>query len=278
MTVQQFISESVKELRTAGVTTARLDCLVILEDATGYDRAWLLAHPEHRLNDKLLKLLSRQVADRARHIPLAYIRGKTEFYGRYFIINPVVLDPRPESETMIEQLIAFANELDKPHIVDIGTGSGALGITAALELPGSQVTLLDIDDRALKVAELNCRKHQLDLSCRREDLLSTTVEQRQKKGQRFDIILANLPYVPNDFHINTAALHEPRQAIFGGPDGLDLYRRLFGQLKAVQPSYVLTEALPFQHPALTHIADASGFRLQKEVDFIQVFSYWRRRV
>src|SRR5215471_10178286 len=104
MTIISWLQSSTLKLTEAGITTARLDCLVLLEDETGEDRSWLLAHPEHSLQIETTQKLNKKVIQRARHEPLAYIRKKTEFYGREFYIDHHVLEPRPESETMIDVL------------------------------------------------------------------------------------------------------------------------------------------------------------------------------
>jgi release factor glutamine methyltransferase len=269
----QLLQEATRQLEQAGIGTARLDALVLLEDVSGKDRGWLLAHPEHELTAagraKLAKLLSR----RAGHTPLAYVRGTTEFYGRNFVINASVLEPRPESETMIDLLkdavktAAFGSKTLK--IADVGAGSGALGITARLELEGvrkTAVDLLEIDARALKTAKTNVEKHTTSIRVMQGDLLDASDE-------AYDILLCNLPYVPDGHTVNRAALQEPRIAIFGGPDGLDLYRRLFEQLQGrpKQPLFILTESLPPQHEALARIAAAGGYRLERADDFIQLF-------
>jgi release factor glutamine methyltransferase len=271
--LQQFLAKAQRQLEEAGVTTARLDVLVLLEDTLGKNRAQLLAHPELELAQTQVDQLQKLLDQRAQHVPLAYVRGKTEFYGREFLINRAVLEPRPESEAMIvllKKLTARPLKNKAGHnlsIADVGTGSGALGITAALELPGSQVTLVDIDKAAIKVAEQNCERFELELPCVVDNLLAHA----DKRGVKLDIVLANLPYVPDDYQINTAAMHEPRVAIFGGPDGLELYRQLFEQLEELEPHYVLTESLPFQHEALAETAKRHGFAQAQEEDFIQVF-------
>src|SRR3990167_7586357 len=104
MRVEAWLKQATQELETAGIGTARLDCLVLLEDLTGKDRAYLLAHPEFPVKGSTFHKLEKQIEKRKKHVPLAQIRGKTEFYGREFIINQDVLEPRPESETMIELL------------------------------------------------------------------------------------------------------------------------------------------------------------------------------
>ena len=309
MTSGAWLENAVTALTSADIATARLDALVLLEDVTNKDRGWLLAHPEFELSPAYLKQLKNLLTRRSAHEPLAYVRGKTEFYGRNFVVTPVVLEPRPESETMIDLLKEISlfkdsallpqhpvsnmhtshettakdaqNRLDPRlredntgslrgkmvRIADVGTGSGALGITAQLELPSAKVDLFDIDKRALAVAKTNVDIFTLSISVIQSDLLDQT-------PRDYDILLCNLPYVPDDFQINRAATHEPAIAIFGGPDGLDLYRKLFSQVAMLKklPLYILTESLPTQHTALAALARETGYSLYKQDDFIQVFS------
>jgi len=297
MNISDWLTKTTKKLEEAGIGTARLDCLVMLEDATGKDRTHLLAHPETTVQGSTLYSINKQVERRAKHEPLAYIMGKTEFYGRDFIVNKHVLVPRPESETMIEllkQLLMQRADGRGLIIVDVGTGCGALGITAKLELPELEVILTDIDQNCLKVAQQNAQKHSVDIDFVQGDLLDpllnksngrqfylTTLlnHQRDTRVRRLMTgrfaILANLPYVPDAYTINQAARHEPDIAIFGGPDGLDLYRRLFDQLSQnkqfIDVKYILTESLPPQHKDLVKIAKNHGYKQIQEDDFIQVF-------
>lgn len=265
MKIETFLKSAITKLSRAGIETARLDCLVLLEDVLNTNRTRILSQPDTPLTEVELKKLEGLLHKRVQHIPLAYIRGKTEFYGREFIVTPAVLEPRPESETMIEILKSLSLPADS-ILLDVGTGSGALGITAALEVPAGTVALLDIDPSALKVAEQNANRYSIEARIIENDLLTDL-------NQPFDLLLCNLPYVPDDFSINTAASHEPKLAIFGGTDGLDIYRRLFSQLTARQtkPRFVLTESLPFQHTALREIGEQAGFSLSRTEDFIQLF-------
>lgn len=262
-------------LGDAGIGTARLDTLVLLEDATGKDRAYLLAHPETTIQGGTLEVLEKQIKQRKKHIPLAQIRGKTEFYGREFIINEHVLEPRPESETMIELLKQLINSkqltADSLQIADMGTGSGALGITAKLEIPEAEVILTDVDPACLKIARQNAKKYKVNAKV----LCGNLLEPLLTVDCQLSAVLANLPYVPDAYEINRAALNEPKIAIFGGKDGLDLYRKLFLQiaknLQFISIKYVFTESLPFQHKKLTKIAQKAGYSQVDEEDFIQVF-------
>jgi release factor glutamine methyltransferase len=155
-----------------------------------------------------------------------------------------------------------------PVIIDVGTGSGAIAITVALELPQTTVLATDIDPACLAVARQNCAKHSATVALLEGDLLAPL------ENQKPNIILANLPYVPDNHALNQAAMNEPRLAIFGGADGLDLYRRLFAQLTVLKhpPSHVYAESLPFQHAALAAIAAQHGYQLLQAEDFIQVFN------
>lgn len=273
LTVSQWLNQATRDLSAAGIETPRLDALVLLSDVTITNRTHLLAHPEleltHEQYNRLQNVLSRRLA----HEPLAYIRQNAEFYGREFMVNDSVLVPRPESETMIDLLKLACGSYetsDYVTLIDVGTGSGALAITAALELPQTRVYALDIDENCLSVAKENARRQHIDIECVQSDLLANLPQTKLSSPL---IILANLPYVPDNHSINSAAQHEPSKAIFGGTDGLSLYRILFDQLAEwnYQPLYVFTEALPFQHAALENIARTQKFTVAAQQDFIQVF-------
>jgi methylase of polypeptide subunit release factors len=336
--VSSWLKQSVIQLEDAGIATARLDCLVLLEDETGKDRAWVLAHPEYSLQGPDLKNLNTKIAQRSLHIPLAYIRGKAEFYGREFAVNEHTLVPRPETESMIDLLQAVSNReskvlswqdqsrrrnnarekstptptakqsslvrtdegykvvwkkrhADKQHqtdasvarhtnhlrdddtslrLVDVGTGSGAIAITAKLEHPHAIVTATDIDKNCLEMAQNNSKQLGADIELLHGNLLDPVPD---VATDQIFVLLCNLPYVPDNFQINTAATHEPRHALFGGTDGLDLYRELFVQAAARshRPDYILAESLPPQHPELSGIAQSAGYRLAKTSDFVQLY-------
>lgn len=268
MEIGTWLQESTRKLLTVGIATARLDCLVLLEDILNNNRTHLLAYPENVLSPEQIVELDSYIVRRAGHEPLAYIRGRSEFYGRTFLVNKHVLEPRPESETMIEMLkvVAATTLPTQLRIVDIGAGSGALGITAKLELPAAHVDLIEIDRTAVTVTKKNINMLSKSMNVFQNDLLTNITA-------KYDVVLANLPYVPDGFHINSAAEAEPHIAIFGGPDGLDVYRRLFSQIAELRnkPSYILTEALPPQHEQLAAIAQEAGMQLSKTDDFIQQF-------
>jgi release factor glutamine methyltransferase len=265
--IDSFLSSSTQTLTVAGIASARLDVLILLEDTLQVDRARILAHPERELSTEDLHKLQTALAERATHTPLAYIRGHAPFYGRDFMVNHDVLVPRPESEAMITILQQLEVQSAQARIADVGTGSGCLGITAALELPDSAVWLLDIDAAALTVARTNTERLSAAVTLAQQDLLA------HSDGQ-FDIILANLPYVPDNYAINAAAGFEPKLALFAGADGLDLYRRFWEQLKAMQtkPAHILTESLLEQHPAVHTLAEDAGYTFIQANGLIQHFA------
>lgn len=269
VTINQFLQTAFRQLEDAGIGTARLDCLVLMEDVLLTSRARLLAHPERELTPTQQATLQKLIKRRATHEPLAYLRHKTEFYGREFYIDHHVLEPRPESETLIDMLKRL-HLPDKPVIADIGTGSGALAVTAKLELPGAIVIGVDIDQDCLRVAAHNARQLDAEVQFIQGDLLEPLITM----DKRLTALLCNLPYVPDGFQINPAAMREPRLAIFGGYDGLDLYRKLFTQVKAMpqKSQYILTEAMPPQHSDLARIASAAGYSPTATEDFIQLFT------
>ncbi|GAC1387244.1 MAG: peptide chain release factor N(5)-glutamine methyltransferase [Candidatus Saccharimonadales bacterium] len=278
MTIRSYLNESLEKLSLALIPTARLDSLIFLEDVIGLSRAYILAHEEIEISQKHHSKLMQLISLRATHIPMAYIRGKAEFYGREFIITPAVLCPRPESEVIIDVVKQLAvthlgqYRPDAISIFDIGTGSGILGITIALELPFADVTLLDIDNNALAVADQNCKNVGLRLPSICDDLLKLSVAH----NATIDIAVANLPYIPDSYVINEAARHEPNRALFGGADGLSLYRRLFMQCRKLQVAYVITESLKFQHNSLSAIASTYSYHLESESGLVQQFTLKRK--
>jgi len=267
MNVEAWLLANTQRLTAAGIASARLDCLILLEDLTGHDRAWLLAHPEFELPGTQISELETKIAAREQHMPLAYIRGHVAFYGREFTVNEHVLVPRPESEAMINLLKQWATT-GLEQIVDVGTGSGALAISAKLELPAVQVFGLDIDPACLEVARQNGHALQADVEFSLSDLLEN------HEYDRPYAILANLPYVPIDYPVNQAARHEPKLALYAGVDGLDDYRRFWQQISQLhnQPLLVITEALEEQHHGLATLARHYGYFQTAKEGLAQAFT------
>lgn len=268
MNIGAFLQHATQQLTDCDIITARLDVLILLEDILGKDRSSILAHTEDQLTKTQVEQLEASITRRCTHQPLAYIRGKAAFYGRTFIVNDQVLVPRPETETMID----FFKQL--PHtpdwrIADIGTGSGAIGLTAALEVPDikTAVDLYDISPTALEVAQKNAQALGVHAEYKISNLLANL-------DDAYTVLLVNLPYVPNSYPINEAAQHEPRLALFAGDDGLRDYATFWHQIETLpnKPLFVLCESFPDQHVALAQMAQVAGYSVQESSDFIQLFN------
>lgn len=221
------ISERIRE---AGERLGdRLEAELLAGLALDRPRRWLYAHGDSVPDPDTLKRFEALVRTRLDGVPIAYISGRREFYGREFCVDPRVLIPRPETEHLIE----FALRLDLParaRIADIGTGSGCIILTLACERPGWECIGCDLSAEALQVAELNRNRltaHNAEL--RQGDLLQPLAD------SIFDLIVANPPYVAEgDPHLDRGDLrHEPRVALTPGGDGLDLLRRLAAEAPAL---------------------------------------------
>lgn len=268
MESKDWLKLAEQKLDDSGISSARLDALILLEDSLNKDRSWVLANPSFKLNPKIVSELYKKLIRRTSHEPLAYIRQKSHFFGNEFMVTADTLEPRPETETMVEIIL---NQIKKPPlIVDVGTGSGAIAISLKLKLPSTRVIGIDISSPCIKVAKANAKKLSADV----EFLVGNLLEPVQGLDLGSAIITANLPYVPDSMTINKSAMFEPSIAIFGGTDGLDYYRHFLKQIDQLKnkPSYVLTESLPPQHQSLKSIASNHGYSLNNSEDFIQVFT------
>jgi len=269
MKIQTWLKNAIQTLREAGIDSARIDCLAILEHQLKKPRDWLIAHSEETLNQAELTKLNKTVTQRADHIPLAYLIGSKEFYGRLFTVNNATLIPRPESEDIITLLLSTTSEETNtsPVLVDIGTGSGILAITAQLELPHSTVVATDISEPALNVAAQNAASLKAPVQFFNADLLALP------DSVKPDIILANLPYVPDSLITSEEITKEPSLALFSGTDGLSHYTTLWQQISLLphKPHVVVTESLASQHQQLQNLAHNAGYTLEKTLNLAQLF-------
>ncbi len=266
MIIADWLIETTKKLGKAEVDAPRTDALVLLEDVLGKDRSWILAHDDQKIPTAKLKEVNSLTDRRIRHEPLAYIRGKTEFYGRNFIVSPEVLIPRPETESIVE--LALENiKLKKPKIVDIGCGSGNIGISLKSEKPDWQIDLVDIDKKALEIATQNNTQHKLELNIIESDLFG-------ELKTSYDVVVANLPYVPEGLITSPEIEKEPSIALFSGVDGMSHYTKFWDQISKLskKPKYIIIESLESQHMIMAGIAQKSGYTLLKTYTLAQLYS------
>jgi release factor glutamine methyltransferase len=231
-------------LAAAGIDTARLDARLLVTEATGLGVAELIARPEQAVAAENLVRLEALVHRRCRREPVSRILGERDFYGRTFIVTPAVLDPRPDSETLIEEALAIAGDAgwrDRPsRILDVGTGSGALLISLLAELPLATGLGTDTSEDALQVAEVNA--DHLGVG---ERAAFAQHDALDGIDGTFDLVVCNPPYIATAEIAGLAPEvrdHDPHAALDGGADGLDVYRKMIPQLSRVVPcGWVLFE-------------------------------------
>jgi release factor glutamine methyltransferase len=192
------------------------------------DRAYLYAHPEHELGSDEQSRYDQALDQRAQGVPAQYITGHQEFWGMDFIVSPAVLIPRPETEHVIETVLPLARTVTNPRIADVGTGSGCIAITLAKELTQAEIHAADISADALDIARANAARHQLEnrIHFHQVDLLQGL------GSNRFDFVVSNPPYVgeSEEDHVQLEVRKfEPRHAVFAGPTGLEVIKRLIPQ-------------------------------------------------
>lgn len=211
---------------------ALADAVLLLRHTLSLSRAALLAHPERPLTREDQAAYQRVLERRLRFEPVQYILGTQEFFGLELRVTPAVLIPRPETETLVEQVLARIPNSGPGRVADVGTGSGAIAIALASSLPLVSVTALDLSPAALAVARENVATHGLGERIR---LLESDLFSALPAASRFDAIVSNPPYVPDG---DAASLHpqvrdfEPQGALFAGADGLAIYQRLIPEAAA----------------------------------------------
>lgn len=221
MTIRDALRQSTQRFELHGVSSPRLNAEVLLSHVLSVDKAYLYTHDEREISGEEEQRLENAVYDRVSGVPVQYIVGRQEFFGRYFAVNPTVLIPRPETELLVERVIGFRPAAGS-RIVDVGTGSGCIGITLALELPEARITLTDVSFEALQTARANAASLGAKVEVVCMDLLEAA-------SGSFDFIVSNPPYVSR---AETSRLqrevreHEPHVALFAADDGLSAYRQL----------------------------------------------------
>ncbi len=253
-TTSDELNCAIERLRNSGVESPQLDSQLMMAHALECSRLDLISHPERELTAAQLESFRSMLDRRARRYPLAYIIGKKEFYGLLFDVTPEVLIPRPETEILVEECLKRVG--DAPKIADVGTGSGAIAVTIAVNLPNARVWATDASESALNVALANAQKHAVmdRVSVIRGDLLEPLAD------FKLDMIVSNPPYIPSGDidSLQIEVQFEPREALDGGVDGLDAYRRLLTQAVGITRTVAL-EIGAGQAESVVRIAKDAGW-------------------
>lgn len=264
MKITEALKNAQSTLAAANVNSVRLDSELLLCHILGHDRSWLLAHDQDELLPKQLEAYNALIHKRAQHVPVVHLTNMREFYGIELYIDDTVLTPRVETEKMVELAIKHAPENGK--LIDVGTGSGAIAIAIATHRPDLGIWASEYSAEALEVARKNTASRTLNITLKQADLFEGIDE-------KFDVVVCNLPYLADDADLMPEVQKEPGVALFGGPDGLDIYRRFLTQLpNHLAPGGILfTECDPWQQATLIAEAKAIGLELIEEGYFILGF-------
>lgn len=214
------------EIRTAltGSGLPKFEARLLLSHVLKRGHAWLVAHDRDELGAETKAQFDALVARRTHGEPVAYLLGEREFFGRIFLCSPAALIPRPETEHLVEHALTLVENSTKTTILDVGTGTGCIGITLALERPNAQITALDVSPDALTLA----RENAANLHATNVDFIQNNWFSALATDAKFDLIVSNPPYiVPGDAHLSQGDLRfEPSVALADAIDGLESYRQL----------------------------------------------------
>lgn len=230
----------------------RLAAELIVGHVLGQSKEWVFAHPEYEFSSEQAERLAQLWQRFEKGESVAYLIGEKEFFGLKFKVDSRVLVPRSETEHLVEAILGLVKDIPEPRILDVGTGCGAIALALAHQLPRAQVFASDVSPEAIEVARENAER--LGLSDQVSFFVSDLLESLPREELRPDVIVANLPYIGTEkFHFIEKSVNEfePHVALFGGSDGLDLYRRFFEQIncstreavegKGWRPQWILGE-------------------------------------
>ena len=247
---------SVDEL-LAGSALPLTEARILLGHALRVEQSWIIAHGRDPVADSDARAVEALFARRRTGEPIAYLRGEREFFGLPMWVNPGVLIPRPETELLVEQVIALVAGRSRPRVLDLGTGSGAIAVAVAHERPDADVWASDSSADALEVAAANAARHAVSVRFVKGDWLDAL------GGERFDVIASNPPYVLQcDPHLAEGDVrYEPKAALLGGQDGLDCIRRIASDARAhlVPGGWLVLEHGYDQGPACLELLVALGY-------------------
>ena len=251
-------------LDAAGVDEARREAGSLLAHVLGRNRTFIIAHAEDSLTDEQMGSFRNFVGRRAQGEPLQYITGRQEFFTLEFEVTPDVLIPRPETEIVVETARELLRDEARPFIADVGAGSGCIAISLLNELSEARAVATDSSPAALRVARRNAERHGV---VNRLTLLESDCFSALEPAGQFRLIASNPPYVPDNERntMQREVLYEPPTALFAGPDGLTVIRRLLrdAPLFLQRDSYLVLEIGFGQHEAVKKLIDRDVWKLME---------------
>ncbi len=238
MKISDILTFAKIQLENSGVSNSKLDSLILLSHTLSFSKEQIIFNPDFNLTSEQEKTFLEFIKRRCEREPVSHLIGKREFYGRNFIVTSDVLDPRPDSETLIELVLkTFPNKKQNIQFLEIGCGSGCLVITLLKEFENSIAYALDISEKALEIAKKNAKLNEVQnrIKFLQSDILSALENSETNNfAPKFDLIISNPPYIPSQYIEELepeVRIFEPRIALDGGNDGLDFYRRIASDAK-----------------------------------------------
>lgn len=255
MSGQPTVAQALAHAQRHGVSHSDAQWMMLhLINPPAPDRAWLILNDNKALGDALWATWCDWVNRRKSGVPVAHLSGKKAFYGLELHINEHVLDPRPDTETLVDWALSLMKGMTSPEVLDLGTGSGAIALALAHQAPDARVHAVDQSDRALSIAIANAQRLDLSVSFKMGNWFEPI------EG-RFDLIVSNPPYIAEDDPHLPALVHEPREALVSGPEGLDDLRHLVAHAPShLKPGgWLLLEHGHDQSHAVRGMLEARGF-------------------
>ena len=235
-TIQDILTSGTAYLEARGVEGARHSMQSLLVHVLGKNKTWLYLHYEDPLSEEQLAPLREMLRERGKGVPLQHLLGCTEFYRREFRTDARALIPRPETEELVEMALSMVPRKEGLRMLDMGCGSGIIGVTLALELAKfhPEVVMVDISEAALSLTLENATALGAKVRTYRSDLFAAWQPDENNTvvpPTGFQLVLANLPYVPDGEQVAAEVTHDPATALYGGPDGLDVVRRFLEEAR-----------------------------------------------
>jgi len=264
MTIEEFINEIITVFKKVGIENPQLEAEILATHILSVDRTYLFVHKDEELDDKVLLASAALINERCKRRPLQYVMGTADFCGINLAVDERVLIPRPETEELVALGLNYLKDVKNPEIYDLCTGSGCIASVFAEKRPDAKITASELSPKAFMLASVNCRKYS-NIKVLRGDLFAAL-----KEKQQFDLIASNPPYIPtSDIEKLDPEVKdfEPKMALDGGKDGLDIVRRILDEAPAYlnENGVIIMEIGDEQGPETFKIAQMSGKYREAEI-------------
>ena len=267
MILENTVKQASQLLKSHNISSHELDAQIILSDILGVTKEFLVTNDKINISKKITQQYSKAIKRRINREPVAYIIGKKEFWSKYFIVSKATLVPRPETELLIYKLVKFFKN-KKINILDIGTGSGCILLSILKELNFSRGIGIDISRKAIEIAKINCKK----LNLLNRSKFKVFDVNRFNEG-KYDLIVSNPPYILSKEIRNLSKdiiNYEPRIALDGGKDGLDLIKKVIYKSNYLlkKNGMLAIEIGNNQYRRVSYVLGRQGFKeISKECDY-----------